>query len=269
MGLYDIIEDISEKQVLKTDTGDNRIFGVVLGTVVKNYSEQMPGRVCVSITTRDKEKNTLKWARIAMPSSGSKYGHYFVPEENDQVLVVFEQGNIERPYVIGCIPRMNDSFIKQAADEHNQYKKIITKNGNTILFEDNQEGEGDQDKIKILTAKNKHKVELDNEKKVIRISDEKGENQIEMKTEDGIMNITCAKKLNLKVGDNITISMNGENGTLTIDTNKYTLKTAEAMKVESSSSVTVSGTKMTLSGDSGVKVSSSGVMQIEGKPIKL
>ena len=30
MGLYDIIDEIAEKQVMKTETGDQRIFGVVL-----------------------------------------------------------------------------------------------------------------------------------------------------------------------------------------------------------------------------------------------
>ena len=99
MGLFDVIDDITEKQVMKTDTGDNRIFGVVVGQVAKNYDKDMPGRVCVTVPTRDKDANELKWARVAMPSSGSKWGHYFLPEVGDQVLLVFEQGNIEKPYV--------------------------------------------------------------------------------------------------------------------------------------------------------------------------
>ena len=37
MSLYDIIDDISQKQVSKTETGDERIFGVVIGTVTRNY----------------------------------------------------------------------------------------------------------------------------------------------------------------------------------------------------------------------------------------
>ena len=35
MGLFDVIDDIAEKQVMKTDTGDNRIFGVVVGRIAK------------------------------------------------------------------------------------------------------------------------------------------------------------------------------------------------------------------------------------------
>ena len=53
MALFDVIDEIAEKQVLKTETGDNRIFGIVVGQVVKTYDKDMPGRVCVSIFTRD------------------------------------------------------------------------------------------------------------------------------------------------------------------------------------------------------------------------
>ena len=90
MGLYDIIDEIAEKQVMKTETGDQRIFGVVLGVVTDNYDPAMKGRVCVTVPVRDENANNLKWARVAMPSSGKEWGHYFLPEIGDQVLLVFE-----------------------------------------------------------------------------------------------------------------------------------------------------------------------------------
>ena len=62
MGLYDIIDEITERQVTKTETGDNRIWGVMVGIVAKNFdpnstasggansgAEAMDGRVCVTI----------------------------------------------------------------------------------------------------------------------------------------------------------------------------------------------------------------------------
>ena len=110
MGLFDIIDEIAESQIMKTDTGDNRIFGVMVGTVAKNYDKDMPGRVCVTIPVRDTEANELQWARVAMPSHGKGWGHYFQPEVGDQVLLAFEQGNIEKPYVIGCVPKESNSF---------------------------------------------------------------------------------------------------------------------------------------------------------------
>ena len=58
------------------------------------------------------------------------------------MLLAFEQGNIEKPYVIGCIPKDSDQILKKSVDEDNQYKKIVTRNGNTLYFEDNKEGDG-------------------------------------------------------------------------------------------------------------------------------
>ena len=63
MAIFDIFEEVSERAVTKTETGENRIFGVVVGEVVKNYDDKFPGRVCVNLHTRDKEANEMKWAR--------------------------------------------------------------------------------------------------------------------------------------------------------------------------------------------------------------
>lgn len=101
MGFYDIMDEIAQKSVTKTETGDNRIFGVLVGVVVKNYDEKMPGRVCVRIPVRDKEANELQWARVAFASGGKSWGSYFIPEVDDEVLLVFEQGLIDKPYIIG------------------------------------------------------------------------------------------------------------------------------------------------------------------------
>ena len=60
MGLFDVIDQIAENQIMKTETGDNRIFGVVVGVVAKNYDKDMPGRVCVTIPVRDKDANELQ-----------------------------------------------------------------------------------------------------------------------------------------------------------------------------------------------------------------
>lgn len=140
MGLYDIMDEIAAKQVTKSETGDNRIFGVVIGTVAQNYSAQMPGRVCVQIPMRDEKANELRWARVAMPSSGKEWGHYFLPEIGDQVLLAFEHGSIEKPYVIGCVPRDSTKFMSGSASVTNApkniCKRIVTRNGNTIEFTD-------------------------------------------------------------------------------------------------------------------------------------
>lgn len=270
MAIFDVIDEIAEKQVLKTETGDNRIFGIVVGQVAKNYDKDRPGRICVSIYTRDKEANELKWARVAMPSSGSKWGHYFLPEVGDHVLVAFEQGNIEKPYVIGCIPKETDQFLKKTADEDNRYKKIMTRHGSTIRFEDDKEGDGEKDKICIETPKTTHRIELDNEKGLMLLSDKDGKNKIEIQTgEKGAIEIFAEKKLTIRVGENITLTMNGSNGTTQLETTKLDVKVNGSMKYASTGAASLEGSSVGLKSTSAMNLESSASVKISGTPISI
>lgn len=269
MGLFEVMQDISAKEILKTDTGDNRIMGVIVAKVVNNYDQDMPGRVCIEIHTRDTEANVLKWARVAMPSSGPEYGHYFLPEVGDEVLVVFEQGNIERPYIIGCIPKDADKFLKKCADENNQFKKIVSTHGNTIYLEDNKEGDGEKDKIRILTSLEEHFIELDNEKHVIRISDKDKDDMIEMKTESGEMTILASKKLKIKVGDNVELTMNGDNGSVSLKATKFDVQMTNSVKLHGDSGISMDAGTIKVEANAQLKMTSSGAVMIDGTPIKL
>lgn len=269
MGLFDVIDEIAEKQIMKTDTGDNRIFGVMVGIVAKNYDKDMPGRVCVTIPVRDKDANELQWARVAMMSHGKDWGHYFQPEIGDQVLLAFEQGNIEKPYVIGCVAKDSNSFLRKAFDQDNRYKKITTKNGSTITFEDHPQGEGDKDKITIQTANTAHTIMMDNENHKIVVKDKENQNFIEMQTESGHMKIRAEKKLTIEVGDNITLTLNGNNGSVTLDCSKLTVKTTGNINMNASGSLKASGANVSLNASSMLKADSSGVTSIGGSPIKI
>ncbi len=269
MPFFDIVDGVTRHQMEKNEMGDHRIPGVLVCTVIKNYDQEKQGFIQVNITTRDYEENKLIWARMAFPYGGQKWGDYFVPEIGDQVLVVFEQGNIDRAFVIGAVPKTNSNFVQKAFDENNQIKRITSKNGNTIDIIDNKEGEGDNDKITVTTSKQLHKLELDNEKKKILISDKEGENKIEIKTENGQMEIFAKQKLTIKVGDNIKLFMNGSNGTVSIEASKFKTSTTDSTELKGGSRINVEGGNATVSGNSMLKLKSSGPVSVEGTPIKL
>ena len=269
MNLYDVMASISEKQLTKTDTGDERIYGVVVGVVAKNYDKKMPGRVCVTIPTRDAEANELQWARQSLPSSGKTWGHYYLPEVGDQVLLAFENGNIEKPYVLGCVPLDNNKFLTGSADADNQVKRIVTKHGSTIRFEDNKEGEGDKDKILVETAKSGHSFLLDNENKAMVLTDNEKKNKIEMKTGDGTILIKCASKLTIEVGDTIKVIMNGENGTLKIEATDVNIAASKQFKATTDATMKLESAQFSASANSMFKIESSGMVQVSGNPIKI
>jgi len=288
MAIFDIIEDVSKKRMEKTDTGDSRIMGIMLGKVVKNYDENMPGRVSVILLSREQgegdgdeaDSTRLLWARVVMPSSGTTWGHYFIPEVGDLVLVAFEEGNIERAYVIGCIPKTNDKILTGSRDEKNKYKKIVTRNGNAIIFEDiagdddqggGGEEPGSQDVITIHSALQSHRLVLNNEKKLIELSDKEGKNQIRLNTdpEKGHIEIKAEKKLTIKVGDNVTLIMNGETGAVSLKAKKVSIEADDSVGIESQSRANFKGSNVTLEAGGSMKVSSGGLVEVAGTPIKL
>lgn len=295
MALFDIIQDVSKKQIEKTDTGDSRIVGLMLGKVIKNYDENMPGRVSVILLSREEvqddsgqgggeneaDNSRILWPRVVMPSSGTGWGHYFMPEIGDLVLVAFEQGNIERPYIIGCIPKKNDAILTKSKDEKNKFKKIVTRNGSSIIFEDivSDEGEGggggenpgEKDKLTLKTALDMHNIVLDNEKKVIEVKDKEATNFVRLSTDEnkGHIEITAAKKMTIKVGENISVVMNGDTGAVTIKAKKVSIQTDDSTSIESQGRAEIKGTNVTAEGSSMLKLNSNGAVQVSGTPIKL
>ncbi len=275
MAIFDIFEEVTEKKTQKTDTGDNRIFGVMVGEVTDNWSQKFPGRVCVSIHTRDKEANVLKWARVAMPSGGTEYGMYFLPEVGDQVLVAFEQGLIDKPYVIGCLQKNANKFLTKSKHQKNQHKRIVTRHGSSIEFEDvsgqapGDSGDGTKDKISIFTPEKAHEITLDNEKKKITITDKDKNARLEMESGKGKILMTTMKSMTFKVGDNISVVMNGQNGKITINARDIVINTTGKMNVSSGGMVKIEGSSIQESSNGLLKLSANGMVSVSGRPIKL
>jgi uncharacterized protein involved in type VI secretion and phage assembly len=269
MALYDIIDEIAEKQGTKSDTGDPRVQGVMIGVVAKNYHKDMPGRVCVSIPTRENEANELQWVRVSHPSGGKAWGHYFLPEVGDQVLLVFEGGNIEKPYVVGCVEKDGDKFLRGSVDESNQIKRIVTKNGSELKFEDNREGEGEKDRITLTTAKQAHTLKLDNENGLIEITDKKGENSVKMQTKDGVMNVKAKSRVTIEVGDNIKVIMNGETGAIKVECKEFNVAASGKMMLKTDGMMKAEAAQIGHNASSMYKLESGGIVTIAGSPIKI
>ncbi|WP_022774809.1 phage baseplate assembly protein V [Butyrivibrio sp. AE2015] len=269
MPLFDIFDEVAQKQIEKTDLGENRMLGVYLGKVTSNFDMTLPGMVRVTIYARDYDQEKQVWARMSYPYSGSNWGEYFCPEVGDQVLIAFENGNISRPYIIGSVPKSTDRFAKGCIDMNNANKKIRTKNGNSISFVDKAVGEGAMDKITISTSTDAHQIELNNEGKQIVITDKSKSNQIVMKTETGQMEIKAQTKLTIKVGETIELTMNGNNGTVLLKCNKLKTDVTNQVQISANNNTKIEGGNVSLTGNSMLKLESSGPVNISGTPIKL
>ena len=94
------------------------------------------GRVRVRFAWQAESGDASPWIRVQMPFASDGGGVKFTPEEGDEVMVSFEEDNIERPYVSGYLlsPRSNASF----GDLPN--RSITSKNGHSITFNDGDDG---------------------------------------------------------------------------------------------------------------------------------
>ena len=117
-----------------------RWYGVFPALVVDIKDPDGQGRVKVSLPWSPDTNGSRyeAWARLATMMAGNNRGSWFIPDTNDEVLVVFEAGDPRRPYVIGGLWNGSDSPPESMDGGGNNYKKVLrSRNGVKITLDDN------------------------------------------------------------------------------------------------------------------------------------
>jgi phage protein D/phage baseplate assembly protein gpV len=137
--------DISGRQPgtllnLLTQSGGAGGWGMVIGLVTNNKDPENLGRIKVKFPwMSDTDEST--WARIAMPMGGKDKGFFSLPEINDEVLLSFEHGDINHPYVIGTLwngkdkpPRSNSQVV--GGDGKVNQQILRSRSGHEVILDD-------------------------------------------------------------------------------------------------------------------------------------
>ncbi len=181
---------------------DSRINGVVVGIVTDNKDPDKLGRVKVKIPRLSGEDES-NWARVISFMAGKKMGGFFLPEVNDEVLVAFEYGDINIPYVIGSLWNGKDSPPLSNDDGKNNFRIIKSRSGHVIRLDDTD----GQEKIEIVDKSENNKIIIDTKEKKISIISDKD------------------------------IEISAPNGKVTIKANDFEVKSQASAKIEASSSM--------------------------------
>lgn len=111
------------------------------GKVTDNYDPDGLSRVRVEMFWQQSKKLKTPWLRIATPYAGKDKGFHFIPEIGEEVLVGFEGGNPERPFVMASLYQGQAKPDKRWQTDKNDYKTIRSRSGHTIEFIDQQGAE--------------------------------------------------------------------------------------------------------------------------------
>ena len=173
---------------------ERRIYSVVIGIVTNNKDTEGMGRVKVNFPWRG-DSDESYWARVATLMAGKDRGTFFLPEVGDEVLVAFDHGDINHPYVVGSLWNGVDTPPETNADGKNNIRKIKSRSGHEIILDDTAA----QEKIEIHT-KAGHTIVLDDSAgaEKIEVKDKTGNNSIVIDSVQNAISISSQMKLSIK-----------------------------------------------------------------------
>lgn len=166
----------------------SRYVGVVTGIVKSVDDPQGMGRIEVQFPWLSDTQRSA-WAPVAVPLAGRNRGQYFMPEIEDEVLVAFEHGDFDHPFIIGFLWNGVDT----PPETTNQNRVIKTPGGHTIRFED-----ADGAKKIIIRSNAGHTVLLDDEQHEVKVSGEQGANEFTIHTTTGVITIKAAAQISVQ-----------------------------------------------------------------------
>ena len=126
-----MMEELLDNIEASIEEIEKKYYGVTVGRVINSLDPMMLGRVQVQLPFID-SLDLSPWARVAVPMAGLLHGTYFIPNLGDEVLVAFEHGDINVPYIIGCL--WNAIARPPLPSPVPQIRAIRTLAGNQIVF---------------------------------------------------------------------------------------------------------------------------------------
>lgn len=215
-------------------------------TVISNDDPSGLGRIQVSFAWQKETSGKTPWIRMTNSHSGGGKGFYFVPEVGEEVLVAFEGGNAEKPFVLGSM--YNGSASSGYATSGNDKKVIQTRSGTKVILNDAEGSvfiEDPSGNTWLMDGKGNIKVNAPND-----------------------MSITVGKNLDINVGENMSTKI-GANEDISIGSNKTETIAKDYIQTSQNKNVTVKNDKTDNVGENYRQIAGNSDIQTSKGDLKL
>lgn len=204
------------------------------------------------------DSDESEWARVVIPGGGKERGLVQLPEQDDEVLVGFENGDRNKPVVLGGLwngtdtPPLNTSSAELLDGSLVASRQWVSRLGHRIaLFDKHADGEV------IL-------VELKDKKTFVKLTKDKG---IIVNAKDQPIEITN-EKASIKLADNGDITIKGTK--ITIEGTSDISVEGVNVKVTGKSNMDLEGkAQFNAKGGAKVGIEASGITEIKGSMVKV
>lgn len=209
---------------------------VLVGKVKSTKDPERLGRIQVELQGYSSGLE-MPWIRQAGVQASKGFGHVFLPEDGDEVLVLRGDGdNLDQMVCLGGVYNGTNKPTYSNDDGKNVTKEIRTRSGNVITFTDKEGAEN------------------------IHISTPDGKLSIDMDHSAGTITITSSDK----------VAISCPSGQVTVDCEQATVSAKSQVSITGKSKVSVasSGT-VEINGSSQVNVSGGAKVSVEAAAISL
>ena len=191
-----------------------------LAVVVSLNDPESMNRVQVRLVACDDadQQDAPLWARVVCPFAGLDRGAFLIPDVDDEVLVVFLNGDPSYPLVLGGLWNGSSTAPAQIGSQGNRIKMIRSRNGVTVTLDD----QAGQERF-IAETPGGQRVTLSDGPGVVLVEDANG-NSLEMASAG--ITITASAKVTINASNvevsagmvNVSAGMSKFSGVVQCDT---------------------------------------------------
>jgi len=172
------------------DGSDPRYFGLYPALVTNIVDEKPLGRIQVKFPWLGAAGEAVRaWATLLTPYADDKQGLWVLPAVDTQVVVAFEAGDVNRPYIVGSCWNGKEKM-PDKAEKPNDRRAFRSRAQSLLEFDDTKDAS-----TVTLSMKSGHRLVLDDEAKTVTLRHANG----------GEIVMDQAGKITIRANDSVDI----------------------------------------------------------------